>query len=54
MDTGREADYAPQGKAESYWISTTSESNYPSPSEDIKADVAIIGGGIVGIISALL
>lgn len=54
MDTVRSTAYAPQGKPESYWISTTPESNYPSPSEDIKVDVAIIGGGIVGITSALL
>ncbi|TGC09821.1 FAD-dependent oxidoreductase [Methanolobus halotolerans] len=54
MSTGPETDYALPGKAESYWLSTTPESSYPSPSEDVEVDVAIVGGGIVGITSALL
>ncbi|QLC49052.1 FAD-dependent oxidoreductase [Methanolobus zinderi] len=54
MNTGRSTDYTPQGKAEAYWISSTPESDYPSPSENAEVDVAIIGGGIVGVTSALL
>ncbi|WP_410508568.1 FAD-dependent oxidoreductase [Methanosarcina hadiensis] len=42
------------GKAKSYWISTIRESNYPALPEDIRVDVAIIGGGIVGVTSAFL
>ncbi|SHJ91775.1 Glycine/D-amino acid oxidase [Clostridium cavendishii DSM 21758] len=38
----------------SYWILSTPETNYPSLTEDIKVDVAIIGGGIVGINVAYL
>lgn len=37
-----------------YWIASTPETNYPELTEDIKVDVAIIGGGIVGITSAFL
>ena len=41
------------GKAESYWIASTPDSNYPALSGDIRVDVAILGGGIVGLTSAL-
>ncbi|MGE5545211.1 MAG: FAD-dependent oxidoreductase [Bacillota bacterium] len=37
-----------------YWIESTPETNYPSLKEDINADVAIVGGGIVGITCAYL
>ncbi|WP_082736004.1 FAD-dependent oxidoreductase [Syntrophomonas wolfei] len=37
-----------------YWIASTEETNYPMLNEDINVDVAIIGGGIVGISSAYL
>ncbi|MDQ1276491.1 MAG: hypothetical protein QG610_2069 [Euryarchaeota archaeon] len=46
--------YTLPGKAESYWVATTRESNYPALPGDIRVDVAIIGGGIVGITSAFL
>jgi glycine/D-amino acid oxidase-like deaminating enzyme/nitrite reductase/ring-hydroxylating ferredoxin subunit len=38
----------------SYWIESTSKTDYPSLTEDIKVDVAIIGGGIVGITAGFL
>ena len=38
----------------SYWIDSTSETNYPTLEEDISVDIAIIGGGITGITTALL
>ncbi|SFC13129.1 FAD-dependent oxidoreductase [Clostridium uliginosum] len=38
----------------SYWITSTPETNYPSLDEDIEVDVAIIGGGIVGITAGYL
>lgn len=50
----QKADYILPGKAVSYWIDTTPESRYPVLSGDIEVDVAVIGGGIVGITSALL
>lgn len=34
---------------QSYWMASTPSTSYPSLSEDIKVDVAIVGGGIVGI-----
>ena len=49
-----ESDYILPGRAESYWIATTPKSNYPPLSGDIRVDVVILGGGIVGITSAFL
>ena len=40
--------------AKSYWLDSTSETNYPTLEKDIKVDIAIIGGGITGITTALL
>lgn len=39
---------------QSYWIASTPNTNYPTLNEDIKVDVAIIGGGLVGISCAYL
>ncbi len=39
---------------EPYWSTSTSKIDYPALSENINVDVAIIGGGIVGITSAFL
>ncbi len=36
----------------SYWLASVGRTNYPSLTEDLKADVAIIGGGIAGIMTA--
>ncbi|APC41241.1 FAD-dependent oxidoreductase [Clostridium estertheticum] len=38
----------------SYWLDSTDETNYPTLEKDIKVDIAIIGGGITGITTALL
>ena len=38
----------------SYWINSTPKTQYPSLTEDITVDVAIIGGGIAGISCAYL
>lgn len=37
-----------------YWIKSTPETNYPRLKEDIHADVAVVGGGMVGITCAYL
>jgi len=39
---------------EPYWLDSIEKSDYPALNEDIIVDVAIIGGGIVGITSAFL
>jgi glycine/D-amino acid oxidase-like deaminating enzyme/nitrite reductase/ring-hydroxylating ferredoxin subunit len=54
MANQKETGYTLPGRAESYWIATTPESSYPALPGDIRVDVAILGGGIVGITSALL
>lgn len=38
----------------SYWLDSTDDTNYPSLEKDISVDIAIIGGGITGITTALL
>lgn len=40
--------------SKSYWIDSTPQTDYPTLQEDITVDVAIIGGGMVGITSAFL
>ncbi|WP_083762843.1 FAD-dependent oxidoreductase [Natranaerobius thermophilus] len=39
---------------QSYWIASTHSTNYPVLDRDIKVDVAIVGGGLVGITAAYL
>lgn len=38
----------------SFWIGSTSDTNYPSVTSDASVDVAIVGGGIAGITAAYL
>lgn len=42
------------GEPNPYWIASTDNTDYPQLNKDITVDVAIIGGGIVGINSAYL
>lgn len=39
---------------QSFWIESTSSSNYPMLNGDLTVDVAIVGGGIVGLTAAYL
>lgn len=39
---------------QSYWIASTQQPEYPVLNEDIKVDIAIVGGGIVGITTAYM
>jgi glycine/D-amino acid oxidase-like deaminating enzyme/nitrite reductase/ring-hydroxylating ferredoxin subunit len=39
---------------QSFWLASTEKTNYPSLKEDIDVDVAIIGGGMAGIMTAFL
>ncbi|MDS0478114.1 FAD-dependent oxidoreductase [Natrinema sp. 1APR25-10V2] len=41
-----------QGKHESLWMETTSETAYDALDDDLEVDVAVIGGGIAGITTA--
>lgn len=38
----------------SFWLDSTEKTNYPTLEEDIRVDVAIVGGGMVGITTAFL
>lgn len=42
------------GKAASFWIASTPETNYPALTRDLSVDVAIVGAGLVGITAAKL
>lgn len=46
--------YELPGESNPYWIASTGNTDYPPLNEDIEVDVAIIGGGIVGISTAYL
>jgi len=39
---------------QSFWMASTSQPDYPTLDEDIKVDIAIIGGGFVGVSTAYL
>ena len=38
--------------SESVWLGTTSQKNFPSLDGDIEVDVAVVGGGITGVVAA--
>lgn len=42
------------GKSVSLWLDTTPETNYPTLQEEIEADVVIVGGGLVGLLTAFI
>ncbi len=42
------------GQATSLWLDTTSETSYPAQDSDVSVDVAVVGGGIAGLLTALL
>lgn len=42
------------GKHNSFWIASTLNSDYPPLTQDLTVDVAIVGGGLVGITAAYL
>jgi len=39
---------------DSLWLSTAPESGYPALDEDLETDVAVLGGGIAGLTTALM
>lgn len=42
------------GQPCSYWLFTTEQTDYPQLTEDITADCAVVGGGMAGLLCALL
>src|SRR5215212_1550186 len=42
------------GKHLSFWLDTTPRTDYPAMPGDVSADVAVIGGGITGLTTAVL
>lgn len=42
------------GEHRSFWVASTLSSSYPTLSQDVSVDVAIVGGGLVGITAAKL
>lgn len=53
VESGRPPESLP-GTHRSYWIDSTPATSYPALGGEVKVDVAVIGGGIVGITCALL
>jgi glycine/D-amino acid oxidase-like deaminating enzyme len=45
---------ARNGRHVSYWIDSTLPSTYPALSQDVTVDVAIVGAGLAGVITAKL
>ncbi|MFL5896396.1 MAG: FAD-dependent oxidoreductase [Thermoleophilaceae bacterium] len=41
-------------EAESLWLATAPDTSYPALADDISVDVAVLGGGIAGLTTALL
>ncbi|KGK87802.1 (2Fe-2S)-binding protein [Desulfosporosinus sp. HMP52] len=54
MNQQSKANYTLQNPPKSFWIASTPKTDYPTLNEDLKVDVAIIGGGMVGITAAYL
>ena len=48
------ADFRFENPPNPYWMASTKSTRYPILERDIKVDVAIVGGGIVGITAAYL
>src|SRR4051794_30361992 len=42
------------GKPTSYWVDSTPETTHPQLDRDLTVDVAIVGGGMLGITAALM
>lgn len=47
-------DYNLPGEPNSLWLATTPTTEYPKPTGAVNVDVAIVGGGIVGVTAASL
>jgi glycine/D-amino acid oxidase-like deaminating enzyme len=43
----------PEG-SQSFWLATSPETRYPRLREDARVDVAVVGAGIVGVLTAFL
>jgi glycine/D-amino acid oxidase-like deaminating enzyme/nitrite reductase/ring-hydroxylating ferredoxin subunit len=54
MAEGNVSKHGVPGSPESYWIASTPDTDYPALEGDLKVDVAVVGGGISGITTALL
>lgn len=52
MDIGELKDF--KKPPQSYWMASTTQKDYPVLDEDISVDIAIIGGGFVGISTAYM
>lgn len=43
-----------KGKSTSLWLDTTPDTDFPGLPRDVRVDAAIVGGGIVGVTTAML
>src|SRR5215213_4342120 len=42
------------GKPTSYWVDSTPDTTHPQLDRDLSVDVAVVGGGMLGITAALM
>ncbi len=54
MEIPYKADHGVPGKAQSFWIDSTPDTDYPPLKEGVSVDVAVLGGGIAGLTTAIL
>ncbi len=54
MNKSTFADFGFADPPHPYWMASTGSTDYPALEKDVKVDVAIVGGGIVGITAAYL
>ena len=53
MEHGSGAGHGLPGRHESFWMETAPETSYPPLPGDLETDVAVVGGGITGITTAV-
>jgi glycine/D-amino acid oxidase-like deaminating enzyme len=54
MEIPYKANHGVPGKGQSYWIESAGDTGYPPLTAGVGVDVAVLGGGIAGLTTALL
>ena len=44
--------YTPQSQQQAYWNATAPVTDFPALHDDMEVDIAVVGGGIVGLCTA--
>ncbi|HTX44418.1 MAG TPA: FAD-dependent oxidoreductase, partial [Methanocella sp.] len=54
METPYKANHGVPGKDQSFWVESAPDTDHPPLKGDVSVDVAVLGGGIAGLTTALL